>query len=101
MKCLCTLPSAPRFVPPIAPVAANELKGVYCVSAANCWAVGYYEVGGSEQALTMHWNGVAWTIVDSPHATTRMNLLNGVSCSSSSDCWAVGYYEEDHQPFAF
>jgi hypothetical protein len=66
---------------------------VTCVSASECWSVGHFVNGsGSFQSLIERWDGVAWTIVNSPNtSSTQFNLLNGVNCVSASECWAVGY----------
>ena len=64
-----------------------------CVSASDCWAVGYYDAGSAYQTLIERWDGTSWAIVTSPNTSaTQDNYLNGVTCASASDCWAVGYY---------
>jgi hypothetical protein len=76
----------------------NELIGVTCVSAAECWAVGYYldPTTFIDQTLTEHWNGSIWSIVSSPNTSAApKNTLGAVTCVSASDCWAVGYYLEN------
>ena len=76
----------------------NFLYGVTCVSASDCWAVGYiYTNGGiTFQTLIEHWDGTAWAIVSSPNTSaTQTNVLYGVTCVSASDCWAVGDYMAD------
>jgi hypothetical protein len=73
---------------------ANVVLGVTCVSASECWAVGYY-YGLDDlisQTLIERWDGTSWAIVSSPNTNTQSNLLLGVTCESASDCWAVGYY---------
>src|SRR5438105_12938109 len=92
---------------PLAPTAANwsivaspntsttqnNLLGVTCVSASDCWAVGSYVAGsGAPRTLIEHWDGTAWAIVPSPNTSLPNNVLSGVTCVSWSDCWAVGYY---------
>jgi len=72
---------------------ANVLLGVTCVSASECWAVGYY-YGLDDlisQTLIERWDGTSWAIVSSPNTNTQSNLLLGVTCGSASDCWAVVY----------
>ena len=75
----------------------NELKGVTCTSASDCWAVGDYNNNSAiAQTLIEHWNGSSWAIVTSPNtSSTRENKLNGVTCSSASECWAAGHYFND------
>src|SRR5579884_2339075 len=72
----------------------NSLYGVSCVSASDCWAVGYYYTGSSTyQTLIEEWNGTSWSIVTSANTSTgQNNILYGVSCVSSSFCMAAGQY---------
>ena len=76
----------------------NDLYGVTCVSALDCWAVGdYYKDNVIPQTLIEHWDGTSWAIVSSPNtSTTHNNTLRGVACVSASECWAVGYYLSDN-----
>ena len=73
---------------------ANVVLGVTCVSASECWAVGYYYGLDDliDQTLIERWDGTSWTIVNSPNTNTQSNVLLGVTCGSASDCWAVGDY---------
>jgi len=75
---------------------ANNLSGVTCISASDCWAVGYaFNAGanGAAQTLTEHWDGSSWVIVNSQSTDpTQDNYLASVTCPSASQCWAVGYY---------
>src|SRR6476469_7210330 len=73
----------------------NSLSGVTCVSASECWAVGYYFTSDNfvDQTLIERWDGTAWSIVSSPNtSTTEANVVLGVTCVSASACWAAGYY---------
>jgi len=73
----------------------NALRGVTCVSASECWAVGYYLTDNAAQTLIERWDGTSWTIVSSPNTSaTQSNFLLGVTCASASE-WAVGYYIVD------
>ena len=48
-----------------------------------------------QKTLTMHWDGVEWSIVQSPNFGTHDNHLNAVSGTAGpqgTDVWAVGYY---------
>jgi hypothetical protein len=70
----------------------NDLNGVTCVSASDCWAVGSYYTGSTYQTLIERWDGATWEIFPSANgSTTQSNVLYGVNCTSASDCWAVGY----------
>jgi hypothetical protein len=67
----------------------NELYAVAAVSTNDVWAVGWYQSGPTGQeggALTMHWDGTAWTVVPNP---SRWPLY-GVTAISANDVWAVG-----------
>ena len=69
----------------------NQLRGVTCTSASDCWAVGQYNTDfSSPHTLVEHWNGAAWSIVLTN--ITQENVPFGVTCTSASDCWAVGYW---------
>jgi hypothetical protein len=72
----------------------NLLFGVTCVSASECWAVGYYfNDNFIPQTLIERWDGTSWAIVTSPNTDpTQNNFLVGVTCVSASECWAVGDY---------
>ena len=80
------------------PGAVNVLNWDTCVSASNCWAVGYYGAGGVYSNQAMHWNGHMWTyvIVPDPGATAQRggNALIGARCITASNCWAVGLQEK-------
>ena len=70
----------------------NYLYRVTCSSASECWTVGnYVNSSGTDEALILHWDGTAWSIVTSPNPSAAQgNRLNAATCASSSDCWAVG-----------
>ena len=76
----------------------QQFSGITCVSASDCWAVGYYTTRTYQQdtatarTLIEHWNGTSWTLIPSPNTDPNFpNKLNAVVCASSSNCWAVGY----------
>ena len=69
----------------------NQLFGVTCASASDCWAIG---VDNASQTFIEQWNGDMWSIVSSPNTSaTQRNFFYGVTCASTSECWAVGYYD--------
>jgi hypothetical protein len=77
----------------------NGLMAVTCLSASNCWAVGYSEYGAGatgieHQALIEHWDGTSWA--RAPLANLLVDSDNGffaVTCvSETSVCWAAGVY---------
>jgi hypothetical protein len=70
----------------------SQLTGVACVTADECWAVGYSSAyNASSQTLIEEDTGGGWTIVSSPTpAGATSTQVEGVACTSSGDCWAVG-----------
>ncbi len=75
---------------------SNFLDGVTCVSASDCWTVGFNFYGNVARSQAMHWDGTAWTIINSPNtALDRNNYLADVTCLSTSDCWTVGSSTND------
>src|SRR5207302_1533327 len=58
----------------------NTLYGVTSISATDVWAVGYHEDPnvGVSQVLTMHWDGIQWSIVSAPNVGQYSNSLRGV-----------------------
>ena len=98
-----------QIFPSPSPGGSSENNGLYavtCVTASDCWAVGWYEnASGDDLTLIEYWNGSAWSQSASPTpgtlpsgstfgitCTNTIVCLNGVTCPSASDCWAVGYY---------
>jgi len=69
------------------------LNGVTCVSASDCWAVGYsVDIDDNWQTLVEQDAGSGWNIISGPNPSgSTASWLNGVTCVSASDCWAVGY----------
>ena len=76
----------------------NDLAGVACVSAADCWADGDYghPVGRNDVQLNLvlHWNGRRWSQSRAPNPggikAGDVSALAAVRCPSAADCWAVG-----------
>jgi tripartite motif-containing protein 71 len=73
--------------------ARNNLYGVSCGGASDCWAVGKSaytateeEAGKMPTALLEHWNGSGWNIVVASKPPTQ---LTAVSCFSATACMAV------------
>src|SRR5579862_7924082 len=60
--------------------AENLLYGTSCVSATNCWTVGWSNaVPNTTQALAEQWSGSNWSIATTPSIGTS-NLVQSVSC---------------------
>ena len=73
--------------------ANNVLGGVAAVSTSDVWAIGSdFNKKGTQQTMTLHWDGASWTTVTSPNTGTNSNTLLGLAIVSSSDVWAVGHY---------
>ena len=73
----------------------DSLFAVKAVSANDVWAVGYYvNTNHWEQTLIVHWNGTAWSRINSPNpgGSNNQNELSGVDAESANDAWAVGDY---------
>jgi hypothetical protein len=71
----------------------NSLLGVTAIAPSDVWAVGYtVSLDDPYRTLTMHWNGAAWSIVNSPNLSFpgAYNTLTEVSATSPDDVWAVG-----------
>jgi uncharacterized membrane protein len=67
----------------------NVLYGVAANSGNDVWAVGSYtNTGEFAQTLTVHWDGVSWSVVPSPSGSN--DIVYGVSSASANDIWAVG-----------
>jgi hypothetical protein len=82
---------AARSVPTSAAIN-GELNGVSCVSATDCFAVGYSLVGPNGRlpikTLVERWDGKSWSTVPSP--SPNGGYLSAVSCTSAINCVAVG-----------
>jgi hypothetical protein len=81
---------------PVDPCGIPEsLNGVATISPSDAWAVGSRFINGpGDQMVITHWDGVRWTSVISPNASTYFNTLQAVAASGTSDVWAVGSYDD-------
>lgn len=71
----------------------NRLIGVTSLSPNDAWAVGYHQTGpGALATLIEHWNGSAWSVVESPNIINENNLLASVIAVTRGNVWAVGYH---------
>ena len=76
------------------PRTHHYLNAVEVISSNDVWAIGeYYNENNytPDTGLTMHWNGLQWSVVPTPPAGQRIRLT-GVSAVASNDVWAVGLY---------
>jgi hypothetical protein len=66
------------------------LTSVDAISPTDVWAVGQ---GPDQRTLALHWDGLTWSKVPTPHAVpSNFSQLTSVSAVSSDDLWAVGFY---------
>jgi hypothetical protein len=77
-------------------LSSAGLQGVFCTSASNCWAVGYFERNGAWLNATLRWDGHRWSRVAAPSpggtASGDSSRLYSVRCTAAANCWAVGFY---------
>ncbi len=71
---------------------SSALSGVSCTSRTACAAVGSYtDSTGKVLTLAERWNGVMWSIQNTPNPSgANSSSLAGVSCSGQGACIAVG-----------
>ena len=78
--------------PSTGPAAFSLLNGLTAVSARDVWAAGFYFRGDTDiRPLLLHWNGVRWAVVPSPHRSGT-SVLTSVTATSADNAWAVGSY---------
>jgi hypothetical protein len=67
------------------------LNSVSASGVNDAWAVGQRVAAGGTPVATLieHWNGTAWSVVNSPSIGV-FPKLNGVSARAGNDVWAVG-----------
>ncbi len=72
---------------------ANQLWGVACVGASDCWATGSEQNNiNVDQTLIERYTGSSWAVVASPSPGSNDNTLRRVTCTGAKDCWTVGFY---------
>src|SRR5581483_10782914 len=83
-------------VPSVNPAGDNILTAVAATSVSDAWAVGDANLGYTPQTLIEHWNGSAWSVVNStnPGASTFIRMAS-VAAITSSNAWTVGYYQDN------
>jgi hypothetical protein len=79
----------------------NQLQAVSATSKDNVWAVGYhlavFGVDQVNQTSILHWDGLSWSVVDSPNRSERNNYLFGVVGVAAGNAWAVGFLDNGVQ----
>ena len=72
----------------------THLEDVAAVSANDVWAVGHRNTGLDRYTFAFHWNGSAWSEVDTPNDERfYSSYINAIDAVASNDIWAVGYSE--------
>jgi len=73
---------------PAQPGTLDELSGVSCLSATDCWAVGMRSGAHPGNLLEHYGSRAGWTVVDTP---SPQGELSAVTCEpADGECWAVG-----------
>ena len=75
---------------------SDFLNGVAAISTSDIWTVGDYRSGidpmGPYFTLVEHWNGSAWSVVNSPSPASLANDLVSVArVPATRSVWAVGF----------
>jgi hypothetical protein len=72
----------------------HYLTAVSALSSSDVWAVGYSqsESRARRSTLSMHWDGTAWSRVDTVDTSDSGNVLKGVVALAPDDVWAVGLH---------
>ena len=84
-------------IAPESPSAIQSLLfGVDARTPTDAWTVGFgFGPNNLARTLIDHWDGSAWTHVESPNAGhSHSGLLSGVVALSADDAWAVGAYAD-------
>jgi hypothetical protein len=69
----------------------HQLNDVVAISPDDVWAVGdYRNVADLFRGVTYHWNGQAWSHVDSPIEHMGTSGLDDVVATGPNDVWAIG-----------
>jgi hypothetical protein len=79
---------------PNAGTGTGILRSVAALSTNDVWAVGSsYDPQNidDEDTFALHWDGVAWSVVPTPHPGA-LSELRGVWGAAHDDVWAVGEY---------
>ncbi|MHB8600247.1 MAG: hypothetical protein ACYDER_25980 [Ktedonobacteraceae bacterium] len=83
--------------------AINNLGAVAATSSNDAWAVGSFSnshlITSAAKAFIEHWNGSAWSVLQSPTTPLDGSDLSGVAAISPTNAWAVGnaYSSNDNE----
>jgi len=77
----------------------DELSGVACLSASDCWAVGMRSGSHSGNLVEHYGTGSRWTVVSTP---SPQGELFAVTCQPLiGQCWAVGSSSDFRRAITF
>ena len=87
-----------RLVPtPVTGPGDHILAGVAALGRDDVWAVGWVTAGpDGSRALSMHWDGSAWTVIDTPSPGATQNQLTAVAAGPAG-VFAVGQTADAEQ----
>jgi hypothetical protein len=80
---------------------SDHIGGIAVVSASNIWVVGDYTSDidpafGTYLTLIEHWNGKAWSVVNSPSpGSIASDLVSAAAIPKTSKVWAAGFVQND------
>jgi hypothetical protein len=74
-------------LPPVGEVSV--LFEVSALSPTDAWAVGWYGDPFPSRPMVQHWDGMSWSLMQTPSYPGGATLL-GVEVIASDDAWAVG-----------
>jgi hypothetical protein len=78
--------------------SANVLRGVAGISSGDVWAVGMFQNESTSyhqhRALTLHWNGTAWSVYTTPSPGASAEL-QGVASLPTGQLFGVGLFSKD------
>jgi hypothetical protein len=87
---------------PDTPLSNTSLTAIAAISENDVWAVGslYNADLQRGETLSIHWDGVAWEVIPTPHvgASKDDNSFSSVAGTGPNDVWAVGSIF--HNPFS-
>ena len=79
---------------------SDLIGGIAAISASNIWVVGDYRTGidpfGPYFTLIEHWDGTAWSVVNSPSpGAIASDLVSAAAIPKTSKVWAAGFVQND------
>ncbi len=76
---------------------SNFMAGLSERASNDIWAVGTYTNDGpTPRPITMHWDGVEWSVIPTPDIPDLGGDLYSVAAIASNDVWAVGQHNIDY-----